>query len=136
MRQDLFCKAILTFYCQAMCVVGFCSQIMSTFNNYHHQNLFIHSVLFFCRSSIFWIWNKLAVKLICHFNLHTYIHKYIHIYFYTKDVYECASNPCENNGTCFDLVNGYYCMCVPGYTDAQCLKGKKLRMNANVYECS
>ena len=29
---------------------------------------------------------------------------------------ECASNPCENNGTCSDLIGHFTCDCMPGYT--------------------
>ena len=31
------------------------------------------------------------------------------------DVNECLSNPCENNGTCVDQVNGFTCHCPPGF---------------------
>ena len=33
---------------------------------------------------------------------------------------ECASNPCENNGTCYDLVNSYRCGCTPDYVGRTC----------------
>jgi len=36
------------------------------------------------------------------------------------DVPGCESNPCGNDGTCTDSVNGYTCKCVPGYGDANC----------------
>lgn len=29
---------------------------------------------------------------------------------------ECESNPCFNNATCLDDINGYTCMCLPGYS--------------------
>uniref|UniRef100_K1QI49 Versican core protein n=1 Tax=Magallana gigas TaxID=29159 RepID=K1QI49_MAGGI len=28
--------------------------------------------------------------------------------------------PCQNGGTCLDLINKYECQCVPGYTGTQC----------------
>ena len=36
------------------------------------------------------------------------------------DVDECASSPCQNGGTCVDVVNAYTCNCVPGYTGENC----------------
>ena len=36
-------------------------------------------------------------------------------------------DPCENGGTCTDLVNAYSCACVPGFTDANC--------TTNIDEC-
>jgi len=33
---------------------------------------------------------------------------------------ECASNPCQNGGTCYDLVDGYSCSCTPEYAGRTC----------------
>ena len=39
---------------------------------------------------------------------------------FVTDTDECANNPCENNGTCVDLVNAYECICVAGFNDTNC----------------
>lgn len=31
-----------------------------------------------------------------------------------QDVNECASNPCQNDGTCLDRIGDYTCICMPG----------------------
>ena len=36
------------------------------------------------------------------------------------DIDECASSPCQNGGTCTDLVNDFACTCAPGYTGTVC----------------
>ena len=38
------------------------------------------------------------------------------------DIDECFvySYPCENNGTCYDLVNDYMCICLEGFTGENC----------------
>ncbi|XP_045763527.1 cubilin homolog [Maniola jurtina] len=33
---------------------------------------------------------------------------------------ECQSHPCENGGTCLNLVNGYYCLCPANWKGANC----------------
>uniref|UniRef100_A0A3P8UNW3 Sushi, nidogen and EGF-like domain-containing protein 1 n=1 Tax=Cynoglossus semilaevis TaxID=244447 RepID=A0A3P8UNW3_CYNSE len=33
---------------------------------------------------------------------------------------ECASHPCQNGGSCTDLINSFSCECPPGYTGSLC----------------
>jgi hypothetical protein len=35
---------------------------------------------------------------------------------------DCASNPCQNGGSCSDTLNGYICSCKAGYHGANCEK--------------
>ena len=42
------------------------------------------------------------------------------ISFSISDIDECASEPCQKNGTCFDGVGMYTCNCTSGYTGDQC----------------
>ena len=42
------------------------------------------------------------------------------------DIDECASNPCQNGGTCIDQVAGFLCNCASGWTDAVCDRGMNL----------
>eukprot|EP00058_Branchiostoma_floridae_P005492 XP_002590980.1 hypothetical protein BRAFLDRAFT_69469 [Branchiostoma floridae] len=37
-----------------------------------------------------------------------------------SDVDECASNPCQNGGTCINGVNSYHCHCTVGYGGETC----------------
>ena len=37
-----------------------------------------------------------------------------------SDINDCASSPCQNNGTCHDMVNDFNCSCVAGFTDKMC----------------
>ncbi|XP_070552541.1 uncharacterized protein [Ptychodera flava] len=36
------------------------------------------------------------------------------------DVNECDSNPCQNDGTCTDMIDSYGCKCKDGFTDRNC----------------
>lgn len=36
------------------------------------------------------------------------------------EIDECASNPCQNNGTCTDLLASYVCSCTEEYDGPQC----------------
>ena len=39
------------------------------------------------------------------------------------DIYECLSSPCQNGGSCYDQVNGYFCTCQQGYNGDECETG-------------
>lgn len=45
---------------------------------------------------------------------------------FSKDIGECESNPCENDGVCIDRVNGFTCNCTAGWTGLTCNKGKTI----------
>ena len=45
--------------------------------------------------------------------------------FLCSDVNECTSNPCQNDGTCTDLINSFTCECAIGYTGTSCEIGRK-----------
>ena len=45
--------------------------------------------------------------------------------FFALDINECSSSPCQNGGTCNDLLNSYTCSCASGYGGAQCEKGMR-----------
>ena len=47
-------------------------------------------------------------------------HVFTIIHVLHTDIDECASNPCQNGGTCADDVNRYDCTCEAGYTGADC----------------
>ena len=46
------------------------------------------------------------------------------------DINDCASHPCENNGTCTDGVKGFNCSCAKGFNGIRCERGnRKVRDN-------
>ena len=46
----------------------------------------------------------------------------------SSDINECASNPCQNGGTCVDAVNGYSCSCVNGWAGEHCATGSRTNL--------
>lgn len=38
---------------------------------------------------------------------------------------ECVSSPCQNGGTCTDLLNGYQCSCASSYTGLNCERSEQ-----------
>ena len=42
------------------------------------------------------------------------------------DIDECVSSPCQNGGSCTDVVNGHTCNCVDGYDGPNCENGKNI----------
>lgn len=44
--------------------------------------------------------------------------------FIILDINECEVQPCQNNGTCIDLINNYQCDCMDGFNGTNCTTGK------------
>jgi len=44
-------------------------------------------------------------------------------FFYSTEIIECASNPCQNNATCLDSFGRFDCTCTTGWTDYVCSTG-------------
>lgn len=42
---------------------------------------------------------------------------------FSSDIDECQPQPCHNNGTCTDLINGYHCDCTAGFNGTNCTIG-------------
>lgn len=40
------------------------------------------------------------------------------------DIDECEVQPCQNNGTCIDLINNYQCYCTDGFNGKNCTISK------------
>ena len=63
---------------------------------------------------------RLLCKILTQIDLNKHKPIFTIIYVLYSDIHECASNPCQNGGTCADDVNRYDCTCEAGYTGADC----------------
>ena len=74
------------------------------------------------------------VSWACRLELFSFV-SIISIFFnwYFVDINECASNPCQNGGSCQDGTNRYTCRCLPGYAGSRCQVGKFIIL-INKYE--
>ena len=52
----------------------------------------------------------------------------------TTDINECASAPCQNDGTCTDNINGYTCTCRDGYEGSNCETGLWMEITISNFE--
>lgn len=44
----------------------------------------------------------------------------VYVFFMFKEIDECSSSPCQNQGTCSDELNSYSCTCAQGWTGVHC----------------
>ncbi len=51
------------------------------------------------------------------------------------EIDECQSDPCQNNGTCTDGLNGYNCTCVPEFFGQHCENGKGKLISSHISKC-
>lgn len=62
----------------------------------------------------------------CEYNFYVISHLCFHnkLSLLYTDINDCQPDPCENNGTCIDLVNDYQCDCVAGFNGINCENSK------------
>ena len=48
------------------------------------------------------------------------------------DIDDCEIVLCENGATCFDLVNGHFCLCNEGYEGEFCETGEIIGLIVNL----
>ena len=48
----------------------------------------------------------------------------LHYLLLLTEIDECVSTPCQNGGTCLDLVDFYNCTCLAGYNGTNCEIGE------------
>lgn len=56
------------------------------------------------------------------------------IFIFPADVNECQSHPCQNGANCTDKINGYLCMCVPGFVGINCEIGKSFKITIRSFQ--
>jgi hypothetical protein len=47
------------------------------------------------------------------------------------DLDACLPQPCENNGTCVNKINGFECFCADGYEGYRCQNGMVITTYTN-----
>jgi len=60
--------------------------------------------------------------------LNKVIHNSLTVIRNVSDINECAPVPCQNGGTCVDLVGSYRCDCKTGYSGTNCETGMSLKI--------
>lgn len=76
------------------------------------------------RSHAFHSQSRFSIYSTCDAYLFTFCVWLFRVFRADKD--ECASNPCAQGGTCFDLENGFDCLCLPQWTGKTCQIGETL----------
>ena len=68
----------------------------------------------------------IVVKCICAFEHNPHVEIKTHdCAVLPADIDECESNPCMNDGTCDNLVNGFSCNCTDKYNGSRCNIGMR-----------
>lgn len=56
------------------------------------------------------------------------------IIIFISDIDECASAPCQNGGTCVDLINGFRCSCPPTWKGELCQLGNYEHIHIHTFK--
>ena len=64
--------------------------------------------------------NWVSIEKIYLYQNHLDIRIHLRIFWIILDIDDCQPHPCQNNGTCHDLVNDYRCVCVAGFNGTYC----------------
>ena len=95
-----------------LCVVGKCVKIIDLLT-LRSRNILIYAIV---------------VKCICAFEHNPHVEIMTHgCAVLPADIDECESNPCTNDGTCVNLVNGFSCNCTDKYNGSRCNIGERSR---------
>lgn len=82
----------------------------------------------FVTNNVYELWKRSSVVNLLVANMLMFP---LQLYVISLDRRECLSNPCLNEGTCIEQVNGYQCRCMPGYTGTRCETSKYRNLKYN-----
>ena len=118
--------------CRILLIIQF-PQILSTLRGHSYASRDLLVCFNFLKINSFWKnWPFLpslhvSWLLLLPISLHV-THAYLHLTpcCLLTDVVPCNNNPCQNDGACVNLIDGYVCVCRDGYLGTHCEIGKNL----------
>ena len=108
------------------------SKITVTEKQYSITESTIYSKILIIAGSVWKACNHLSVATLLSENRFLVTLCFVVQYVCCTDVNECLSNPCINNGTCSDQIDGYNCTCIPGYNGTR-YETSESEMNSKQY---
>ena len=84
-----------------------------------------------------WEWNGQTSRSVSSLCRHSQVGSLVMHWLFSipmPDIDDCASNPCQNGGTCVDGVNRYTCSCSAEFSSDNCAKNSKTEYPSILYE--